>query len=215
MATSFYTNSSEVKFINKLCECIDHCTSFCFSASFIKKPGLKLIAPNIKAALERGAKGQEPRYPHGAGDGGLLPHTVFKTKNDSYYRFLRAIDEDDLPSFDTRQVALIRFASDMLPIVRPYEYLILQSLLDGAGSDSLANIERHLRINVENYKQEAFEHALTYMKKHGFVRSSPRLVRCRSAGPCGRGTRAKNGILNRDGPHESLVGIFCTVEGCG
>ncbi len=94
----------------------------------------------------------------------------FKTKNGSYYGFLQAVNEDDLPSFDARQVALIRYASEMLPIVRPYEYLILQALLDGAGSSSLASVERHLRINVENYRREAFEHALTYMEKYGFVR---------------------------------------------
>lgn len=94
----------------------------------------------------------------------------FGTKNGSYYGFLRAINEDDLPAFDTRQVALIRYASDMLPIVRPYEYLILQALLDGAGSSSLSNIERHLRVNVEDYKQAAFEHALSYMEKYGYVR---------------------------------------------
>lgn len=58
MTTSFYANSSEVKFINKLRECIDHCSAFRFSVSFIKKPGVKLIAPSIKAALERGAHGQ-------------------------------------------------------------------------------------------------------------------------------------------------------------
>ena len=48
MTTSFYTNSSEVKFINKLRECIDLCTAFRFSVSFIKKPGLKLIAPFVQ-----------------------------------------------------------------------------------------------------------------------------------------------------------------------
>jgi HKD family nuclease len=37
MTTSFYTNSYEVKFINKLCECIDRCSAFRFSVSFIKK----------------------------------------------------------------------------------------------------------------------------------------------------------------------------------
>lgn len=58
MSTSFYTNSSEVTFINKLRESIELCSAFRFSVSFIKKPGLKLIAPSIKAALERGARGQ-------------------------------------------------------------------------------------------------------------------------------------------------------------
>ena len=37
MSTSFYTNSSEVTFINKLRESIELCSAFRFSVSFIKK----------------------------------------------------------------------------------------------------------------------------------------------------------------------------------
>ena len=58
MPSSFFTNRSELSFIDKLKREIDHCGAFHFSVSFIKKPGLQLIAPNIKAALERGAKGR-------------------------------------------------------------------------------------------------------------------------------------------------------------
>lgn len=94
----------------------------------------------------------------------------FGTKNGSYYGFLQAINEDDLPSFDERQQAFIRYASDMLPIVRPYEYLIIEALLDGAGSSPLSSIVQHLRINVENYSQAACEHALHFMEKKGYVR---------------------------------------------
>ena len=58
MNTNFYTNYSEEKFIDKLKKSIDTCSSFSFSVSFIKKPGLKLLAPNIEAALSRGARGR-------------------------------------------------------------------------------------------------------------------------------------------------------------
>ena len=58
MPTSFYTNYTDLKFIDKLKKNIDTCSAFYFSVSFIKKPGLRLIAPNIEAALSRGAKGQ-------------------------------------------------------------------------------------------------------------------------------------------------------------
>ena len=58
MTHTFYTNYSDLKFIDKLKKNIDICKSFYFSVSFIKKPGLRLIAPNIEAALSRGAKGQ-------------------------------------------------------------------------------------------------------------------------------------------------------------
>ncbi len=58
METGFYTNYSDVKFIDKLKECLDLCRAFYFSVSFIKKPGLRLLASNIEAAVARGAKGK-------------------------------------------------------------------------------------------------------------------------------------------------------------
>ena len=58
MQTGFYTNTSETKFIDKLKHNIDTCKAFYFSISFIKKPGLRLLIPNIDAALSRGAKGK-------------------------------------------------------------------------------------------------------------------------------------------------------------
>ena len=58
MHSGFYTNYSELKFIDKLKKDIDTCKAFYFSVSFIKKPGLRLLAPNIESALERGAKGR-------------------------------------------------------------------------------------------------------------------------------------------------------------
>ena len=58
MATGFYTNYSDQKFIDKLKKNIDACQAFYFSVSFIKKPGLLLLSSNIEAALKRGAKGQ-------------------------------------------------------------------------------------------------------------------------------------------------------------
>jgi len=58
MQSQFYTNESEIKFIDKLKRNLDLCISFCFSVSFIKRPGLRLLAPNIEAAIARGTKGK-------------------------------------------------------------------------------------------------------------------------------------------------------------
>ena len=58
MKSQFYTNYSELRFIDKLKRNLDTCKAFYFSVSFIKKPGLKLLSPNIEAALARGARGQ-------------------------------------------------------------------------------------------------------------------------------------------------------------
>ena len=57
MHSDFYTNYSETKFIDKIKHNLDLCESFYFSVSFIKKPGLRLVAPNIESALARGACG--------------------------------------------------------------------------------------------------------------------------------------------------------------
>ena len=58
MSSNFYTNYSEEKFIDKLKASIDTCQAFYFSVSFIKKPGLRILAPNIEAAIARGARGR-------------------------------------------------------------------------------------------------------------------------------------------------------------
>ena len=84
-------------------------------------------------------------------------------KNASYYGFLQAIGEKDLPAFDDRQEAFVKYVSEMLPIVRPYEYLIIQKLVFGAGKEKLSEIKRHVQINAATYDQASFDHALHYM----------------------------------------------------
>lgn len=90
-------------------------------------------------------------------------------KNASYYGFLRAINEDDLPAFDERQEAFIRYISEMLPIVRPYEYLIIQCLQEHAWKAGLEEVRNHVMIHASDYRGEVFDHALKYMLKAGFV----------------------------------------------
>ena len=89
-------------------------------------------------------------------------------KNASYLGFLQAIGEENLPSFSDRQEAFIKYVSEMLPIVRPHEYLIIQALVQGAGECSIQEIQKNVRINMTNYKPEAFAHALKYMLASGF-----------------------------------------------
>ena len=84
-------------------------------------------------------------------------------KNASYLGFLQAVQEEDLPSFDEKQEEFIKYVSEMLPIVRPYEYLIIQTLILQSGKASLDEIIHHVTTNTVNYSQQAFEHALKYM----------------------------------------------------
>ena len=68
-----------------------------------------------------------------------------------------------MPAFDNRQEAFIKYVSEMLPIVRPYEYLIIQKLIFGAGKEKLSEIKHHVQINAEVFDQASFDHALKYM----------------------------------------------------
>ena len=58
MGSRFFSNTSEIKFIDQVKRNLDLCRSFCFSVSFIMRPGLRLLAPNIEAALDRGSSGR-------------------------------------------------------------------------------------------------------------------------------------------------------------
>ena len=89
-------------------------------------------------------------------------------KNSSYFGFLKAVGEEDIPAFDERQEAFVRYVSEMLPIVRPHEYLMVQAILQKVGSCSLSDVKRHVEINAPMYEQDVFEHALHYMLKSGF-----------------------------------------------
>lgn len=57
MKSRFLTNYTETSFLSTIQMNLRRCKSFDFSVSFIKKTGLVLLAKDIKAALERGAKG--------------------------------------------------------------------------------------------------------------------------------------------------------------
>ena len=98
----------------------------------------------------------------------FMQSKISGTKNASYYGFLKAIDEKDLPAFDERQESFIRYVSEMLPIVRPYEYLMIQSIIEHAGKVSLNDMQYHVEISTMNYRQDAFDHALKYMMQTGF-----------------------------------------------
>lgn len=89
-------------------------------------------------------------------------------KNASYYGFLKAIDEEDLPAFDERQEEFVRYVSEMLPIVRPYEYLMIQGLMEHAWKAELETIREYVINSMIYYRQEVFDHAKKYMLKSGF-----------------------------------------------
>lgn len=92
-------------------------------------------------------------------------------KTGSYYNFLKCVLSEDeqkvLPSFSDRQIAFIGNLSAMLPLVRPHEFLIIQSIL--SGQDKVNDIEAYLSKEINGYTHEQFEHALNIMYKDGFI----------------------------------------------
>lgn len=97
----------------------------------------------------------------------FLQSKISNVKNKSYYCFLKAIEED-VPIFSERQVEFVNYVSEMLPIVRPYEYLIIQRLLHGTGISSISELQTYIQINSNKYSVDEFNHAIRFMCKSGF-----------------------------------------------
>ena len=91
-------------------------------------------------------------------------------KNMSYYGFLKAVGEDGIPSFSERQEAFINYVSDMLPLVRPHEFVILECIIKGAGLCSIHNAQRQVEFSTNYYSDDSFRHAVHYMKAKGFIK---------------------------------------------
>jgi len=98
----------------------------------------------------------------------FMQSKINQRKNASYFGFLQAIGEEGLPCFSTRQEVFIKYVSEMLPIVRPYEFLIIQALIQWAGECSLDEIQHYVWTNALNYSQLSFDHALQYMLASGY-----------------------------------------------
>ena len=101
----------------------------------------------------------------------FMQSKINNKKNASYYGFLQAIGEEDLPAFSERQEEFIKYVSEMLPIVRPYEYLIIQALIQHAGKADAETIVKHTMTNHTCFEEEAFKHALKYMLKTDFFKT--------------------------------------------
>jgi len=89
-------------------------------------------------------------------------------KNFSYYGFLKAIDEENIPAFSERQEDFVKYVSDMLPIVRQHEYLIIQQLVYNAGKIKLSILKDYVASMTEVYSDASTEHAIKYMLESGF-----------------------------------------------
>lgn len=90
-------------------------------------------------------------------------------KTNSYYGFLKGIGEE-IPLFTDEQISAIDYISNLLPLVRRHEFLIVKHLLNGIMSESEM---RHLIADdIVGYSDEQFDHALRFMNEGGVVQQS-------------------------------------------
>ena len=88
---------------------------------------------------------------------------ISNKKTNSYYGFLKGIEEENLVEFNAEQENVINYLSGLLQLVRPHDYLICKFLLEGDSSISL--IEEKVKYEVKNYNEVEFFHALKYLTK--------------------------------------------------
>ena len=92
----------------------------------------------------------------------------------SYYNFLKGIEEQGLPLFSEQQVKVINYLSNLLPLVRRHEYVIVEQLLSGHKSkDYLKTI---LASEIPNFEDEQMEHALRFLMENEAVSINENIV---------------------------------------
>ncbi len=98
------------------------------------------------------------------------------TKTNSYYGFLKGIEED-VPLFTDEQITAIDYISSLLPLVRRHEFLVVKHLLNGITSESA--IRKLVGDEISGYTDEQMDHALQFMREGGVISQSEGTIRFR------------------------------------
>jgi len=85
-------------------------------------------------------------------------------KNKSYYSFLKKIGEENLPDFSSSEVKLLDQLEDMLPLVRPEEYLVMDNMLRTGSVDLIEIQKEHPETNIN-----VLQYAERYLVKNGIL----------------------------------------------
>ncbi len=95
-------------------------------------------------------------------------------KTGCYYSFLQGIGEENLPIFSENQITFIKYASSLLPLVRPHEFLAIRALLSNAVSKS--TLKRIISEEISNCSDVEVDHAIRFMFKKGAIREETELL---------------------------------------
>lgn len=139
------------------------------SENFNRINYLKMDYQNFKAYLKTPSYPSHMDYMNSDYAPNLLKFMKIKIgskKTNSYYGFLKGIEEEGLPVFSEEQIACINYLSSLLPLVREHEYLVIRNLLE--GETSLSRIEANIREEIPGFKHEQLEHALRFLEE-GFA----------------------------------------------
>lgn len=82
--------------------------------------------------------------------------------HDCLYNFLLKMEED-LPLFNDNQIGFLKYISGFLPLIRPYEFLIIKSLLD---KDKNYNELLREFNQIDNFNINKFDHALNNLMNY-------------------------------------------------
>lgn len=93
----------------------------------------------------------------------FLQVKINNRKTGSYYAFLQGIEEEGILLFSDDQIAFIKYASSLLPLVRPHEYIIIRVLLSGPLSEKELN--NKLFDEIPKCKSEEIVHTFKFMQK--------------------------------------------------
>ena len=91
-------------------------------------------------------------------------------KNKSYYSFLKKINEDNIPIFTNEKNELVDKISELLPIVRCDEILILKSLLESGSIDNNKILGYNSKITVNT-----INHAIAMLQKEKILTSDNKI----------------------------------------
>ena len=100
----------------------------------------------------------------------LMKAKISGIKSKSYYSFLVQAGEDTLPSFTKSQITFIDNLSELLPIIRLDEFLIVKDILNNKELDLNNYKEVSSRITNDTYKN-----ALSLLKKDNIITSDNKL----------------------------------------
>lgn len=89
------------------------------------------------------------------------------SKNKSYYTFLKKIGEESIPTFSKEEEKVIDALEDMLPLVRPEEYLVVKQQVTTGKIDL-----EQIHADYPETTMEALKYAKKYVNKLGILKDS-------------------------------------------